>query len=156
MIILGIDPGTTRIGYGAIGKNGGALEHLESGLIELKTANHGEKLAALEKEIKIVIRRTKPARIGLEKLYFTKNKKTALAVAEARGIILNTITKTGIPLFEVGPNEVKFAVAGNGRASKESVAKMVNYFLKIKPRKMTDDVSDALAIAIAVSNEHGG
>ncbi|MFH0712927.1 MAG: crossover junction endodeoxyribonuclease RuvC [Candidatus Jorgensenbacteria bacterium] len=156
MVILGIDPGTTRIGYGVIKKNGGSLEHLESGLIELTATNHGEKLVALEEKIKAVIRKTGPARIGVEKLYFTKNKKTALAVAEARGVILNTIMKTGIPLFEVGPNEVKFAVTGNGRASKESVAKMVNYFLKIKPKKMVDDVSDALAIAIAVSNKRGG
>ena len=156
MVILGIDPGTTRIGYGVIRKNGGVLEYLESGLIEPPVASHGEKLAALEEKIKTVIQKTAPAKIGLEKLYFAKNKKTAIAVAEARGVILNTIIKTGIPLLEVGPNEVKFAVTGDGRAPKEAVAKMVNYFLKIKPKKMTDDVSDALAIAIAVSNKKGG
>ncbi len=155
MIILGIDPGTTRIGYGVIRKNSGSLEYLDSGLIKLSNADSKKNLVVLEKEIKTIIKKHKPARTGLEKLYFTKNKKTAIAVAEARGVILNTIIKTGTPFFEIGPSEVKLAVTGDGRASKESVAKMVNYFLGIKIKKTEDDISDALAIAIAISNKWG-
>jgi crossover junction endodeoxyribonuclease RuvC len=155
MIILGIDPGTSRIGYGLVRKEGGKLKHLESGLVKFPENDQREKLVILEEEIKKVIDEHKPDRVGVEKLYFTKNKKTALSVAEARGVILNTIIKSGTPFFEIGPGEVKLAVTGDGRATKAAVAKMVNYFLELGSRKVVDDVSDALAIAIAVSNRQG-
>jgi len=154
MIILGIDPGTTRIGYGFIKKEGGKLRHLESGLVKFPKNDTREKLVILEESINGLIQKHRPEKVGVEKLYFTKNKKTAIAVAEARGVILNTIIKTGTPFLEIGPGEVKLAVTGDGRATKEAVARMVNYFLEIKPKKMVDDVSDALAIAIAVSNRN--
>lgn len=144
MIILGIDPGTARIGYGLIEKDGGKLKHIESGLIDLP----------VEKSVEGLLKRARPDKAGLEKLFFTKNRKTALRVAETRGVILNTLNKGGIPVFEIGPNEVKLAVTGDGRASKGSVARMVGLFLSIEG-KMVDDASDALAIAIAVSNLRG-
>jgi crossover junction endodeoxyribonuclease RuvC len=153
MVILGIDPGTTRIGYGVIRKENGKLKHLESGLIKLPPLNHEKRLMSIEEGLGKIIEKFKPYRAGVEKLFFAKNRKTALQVAEARGVILNAVIKKNVSVFEVGPNEVKLAVTGDGRASKESVAKMVNYFLKIEPKKMVDDVSDALAVAITISNK---
>jgi len=151
MIVLGIDPGTVRVGYGVIKKNGGRLEHLESGLVKLPRKKYEERLLALETRVRELIRRTRPDRVGLERLFFVKNRKTAMRVAEARGVILKTVIEEAIPLKELNPSEVKLSVTGDGRASKEAVAKMVRLTLKTAPRKMLDDVSDALAIALAAA-----
>lgn len=152
MIILGIDPGTTRIGYGVIKTNGNAVAHVESGLLRIPARAAGsQKLRAVEQELLRLIRRTKPQKIGVEKLFFAKNQKTAIRVAEARGVIINTILKQSIPLIELTPSEVKSNVAGDGRASKNAVGKMVNYFLKLPSSKRIDDIADALAIAIAAA-----
>ncbi|KKU94504.1 MAG: Crossover junction endodeoxyribonuclease RuvC [Candidatus Jorgensenbacteria bacterium GW2011_GWA1_48_13] len=152
MIILGIDPGTVRVGYGVIEKNGGKLTHLESGLIKLPAENYEVRLVALEKNLKELLRKFRPDRVGLERLFFEKNRKTAIRVAEARGVILKTIVQNSIPLKELNPKEVKLAVTGDGNASKDGVGKMVKYFLKLGSLKMLDDVSDALAIAIAAAS----
>lgn len=151
MIILGIDPGSVRIGYGVIKRNYGKLVHLESGLLKLPQTDHANRLIALEKSLGVLLQRFQPDRIGLEKLFFAKNQKTALQVAEARGVILSTLAKQSLPLSEISPSEVKLAVTGDGRASKKSVAKMVNYFLGSDLKSVVDDVTDALAIAIAIS-----
>lgn len=153
-IILGIDPGSVRVGVGIIEKNGNTLIHIESGLLDIKSdPDKGEQLLNLEKKLKRVLNKTKPDLAGVEKLFFSKNQKTALAVSEARGIILKTLAEFKIPTIELTPSEVKLAVTGNGNASKEAVAKMIGYFLKIQAKSMIDDVTDALALAIAVSNK---
>lgn len=152
MIILGIDPGSVRIGYGVIKKDRGKLTHIESGLLKLPRARHEDRLVAIEKNLGALLRRVRPDRVGLEKLFFVKNQKTALDVAQARGVILSAVAKKSIFLFEVAPSEVKLAVTGDGRAPKKSVAKMVNYFLDFEQKNVVDDVTDALAIAITISN----
>ena len=152
MIILGIDPGSVRIGYGVIRKKQGQLIHLESGLLKLPQADYGSRLVAIEEELSKLLKKTQPSRVGLEKLFFVKNVKTALDVAQARGVIISAITRRFIPLFEVAPSEVKVAVAGDGGAPKGSVAKMVNYILDLQERRVVDDITDALAVAIAISN----
>ena len=86
------------------------------------------------------------------KLFFSKNIKTALGVAEARGVIISAVIKKRIPCIEVAPSEVKLAVTGDGRAPKDSVARMGTIFLGFVGEKPLDDVTDALAIAISVSN----
>ncbi|MEK7629978.1 MAG: crossover junction endodeoxyribonuclease RuvC [Patescibacteria group bacterium] len=152
MIILGIDPGTSRIGYGVIEKSNGKLIYLDAGLINIPSTQKTEKLMALEKNLGDLIDKFKPDLIGVEKIFFSNNQKTAIAVAEARGVILNTIAKKSILLAEFTPPEVKKAVTDDGRASKQAVAKMVNLFLNLETRKILDDVTDALAIAIAASS----
>lgn len=153
-IILGIDPGSVRVGIGVIEKNGEALKYIESGLLRIaQNSDKGKRLLALEKDLKKALIRARPDRAGIEKLFFSKNQKTAFSVAEARGVILKTLTEFHVPIFELTPSEVKLAVAGNGRASKEAVAKMVGYFLKIQTKNIIDDATDALALAIAVSNQ---
>ncbi len=152
--VLGIDPGTTRIGYGLIEKTGMTLAHIESGLLPVSPAGRGdaERLVDLQNQLTRLIKRLRPDIIGVEKLFFTKNKKTAMRVSEARGVILKTAAESGAQLIEVSPAEAKIAVTGNGRAEKAAVAKMTNLILKIPPRKVVDDVTDALAIAIATSS----
>ena len=153
MLILGIDPGTTRIGYGLVKKEGGDFIFKDAGLLEIKNVNPGEKLIELEKQMSALLKRTKPDKAGVEKLFFSKNKKTALRVAEAKGVILFTLAKNSIPFVEILPNEVKTSVTGYGGASKNGVAKMVGHLLKIPTDKYIDDTTDALAIAITAGSK---
>lgn len=159
MIILGIDPGSVRVGYGAIKKEGGKLIHIQSGLLDIPQDSKENQLITLEKSLQNLITKIKPDLIGVERLYFVKNQKTALEVAQARGVIINVIAKFSIPFIELSPSQVKQAVTGNGRASKKAVAKMINYFINAKSlpaefttSKVIDDITDALAIAITISN----
>lgn len=149
MVILGIDPGSVRIGYGLIKKEVGGIKHLESGLFKLPPARKEDKLLALEKEIKTLIRKFQPDLGAVEKLYFTKNRKTGLEVAQARGVIIATLAKANLPFVELAPSEVKLAAAGHGQAAKSEVAKMVFLTLKLPQQRQIDDATDALAIAIA-------
>lgn len=153
MIVLGIDPGTTRIGYGAIRVSGNSLVHITSGILEIKAfENDAERLREIGIALEKLVDRVKPARVGVERLFFSKNKKTALGVAEARGVILETIAKKHADLYELTPNEIKLAVTGSGNASKQGVAKMVSLMLRLDVRELLDDATDALAIAIASAN----
>ncbi|KKW12056.1 MAG: Crossover junction endodeoxyribonuclease RuvC [Candidatus Jorgensenbacteria bacterium GW2011_GWB1_49_9] len=151
MIVLGLDPGTIRIGYGFIEVRGNKLVHLASGLLKIPPAKEGNGLAAAEEDLSRLLALWRPEWAGVERLFFSKNQKTGLAVAETRGVLLNTLHKNGVPVIEIAPSEVKSAVAGHGRADKKAVAKMVDFFLGLSHQKTLDDVSDALAIAIAVS-----
>ncbi|HXF44242.1 MAG TPA: crossover junction endodeoxyribonuclease RuvC [Candidatus Paceibacterota bacterium] len=152
VVVLGIDPGTVRIGYGIVRKDGSKLTRLESGLIELPKENHGRRLVSLEKNLNNLIRRFAPDKVGLERLFLSKNRKTAMEVAEARGVIIKTVFQNAVPLKEMGPNEVKLAVTGDGGADKKAVQKMVRLTLGIRGEKMIDDISDALAIAISAAS----
>lgn len=152
MVILGIDPGSVRIGFGIIEKRSGAFYYIENGILDVKSKTENERFLFIERELSKLIEEYKPSRIGVEKLFSFKNKKTVIEVAEARGVILATVEKFRIPLYEPTPLEVKQAVTGNGKASKESVSKMVHLFLPDKPKQREyDDAVDALAIAITAS-----
>lgn len=152
MKILGIDPGSTRIGYGLIKKEKKGLKFVRAGLLKISaTKTKNQRLLDLEKSFSKLLKKEKPDLVALEKLYFVKNQKTALEVGQSRGILVLTILKNKLPLIEISPSEVKLTVTGDGRASKKAVAKMVGYFLKIDTAKQIDDITDALAIAIAAS-----
>lgn len=153
-MILGIDPGSVRVGFGAIESQKNKLTHIKSGLLEIpKNEKKTNQLIALQRSLSMLIKEIKPDKIGVEKLFFVKNQKTALEVAQARGVIMYTIAENQIPTTEISPREVKQIVTGDGNASKQSVAKMVRYFLKMRDtQKIIDDVSDALAIAIATAS----
>ena len=145
---LGIDPGLTRIGYGLIAKENGRLTYLASGLLPVPEPPQADQLVLIEKEMTKLIKKTKPKIIALEKLFFTVNKKTGLAVAQARGLIVAAAIKSKIKIIEISPSQIKKAIAGNGRASKKDVEKMVGLFLTLPAKKMIDDEIDALASAI--------
>lgn len=157
MTILGIDPGTTRIGVGVIKKEGGRLIHEKSGLLRLPgEGGAAAQLVAIRRALETLLEETRPERVGVEKLFFSKNKKTALAVSQARGVIIQTVAARGIPLVELSPAEAKMAVTGSGNADKKTVARMVGMLLKTSFSGAIDDATDALAIAIAASQTRPG
>jgi len=147
MKILGIDPGTTRTGYGLIEKDRG-VKLLACGLIDGEGVGKENRLSHLEKGIQALINTHKPDLVCLERLFFSKNKKTASSVSEARGVILLVLQKSGVDFVEFSPSEVKSAVAGSGGASKRDVLRAVMWTLGVKDIPGPDDISDALAIAL--------
>lgn len=150
--ILGIDPGSHRLGYGLIAKKiNGEIALLDRGLINIKVPSPEKRICLLDKKIRNLINKTKPDLIGVEKLYFSRNQKTAMMVAEARGIVLLAASQYRVPVKEFGPTTVKQRIAGNGRADKKAILKMVKLFLKIKNLNCADDVSDAIAIALTAA-----
>lgn len=151
MIILGIDPGSTRIGYGIIA-GPQKLELLHYGVIELKRKEAPRLILDISNQISRLIKKYNPDLIGIEKLYFAKNVKTGIEVAQARGAILLEIAKSGIPIKEFGPSEVKLTVTNYGMADKKSVAKMVSKILRVEELPGLDDAIDGLAIAITAAN----
>lgn len=153
-IIMGIDPGTNRIGYGIVRISGKKTSYITSGLIEIKEKYCPEQLKTIHNRLKEVATRHSPDAAAVEKLFFSKNKTTAMSVAEARGVILLTLSLLDIPIIEISPNEVKSSVTGYGQADKKAVLKMVNLILGSKDFNPIDDTSDALAMAIAASNYH--
>ena len=148
MIALGIDPGTKRIGYGVVCKNGDTIVFVAAGLLNIKSLDDIGALAETKRGVDGLIKKYNPDVVGIEKLYFAKNQKTAIAVAQARGVILLSLNEKKMPIKEYSPNEVKLSVAGYGFADKKAVLKMVRLILGKHDLKVIDDASDALAMAI--------
>ncbi|MEK7520452.1 MAG: crossover junction endodeoxyribonuclease RuvC [Patescibacteria group bacterium] len=154
MIILGVDPGETLIGIGVVRKTGsGALSLVaaETIIIDARGKTPAEKLHAVEKQFENVLKRFVPAVAAVERLFFFKNAKTAFAVAQARGVMLASLARRDIPIFEFTPPQVKQAVAGYGRADKKQVQKMVRLILKLPHPITQDDAADAVAVAICAA-----
>jgi crossover junction endodeoxyribonuclease RuvC len=147
MIVLGIDPGTKRIGYGLVKKDGPHFTCLDAGILKVSSSEQKLILQEAKQGLSEVIKKYDPQLLAIERLYFAKNKKTALSVAEARGVILLSAAEYGIPVIEYAPNAVKLGVAGYGNADKKAVWKMVQLTLKLQGN-LIDDASDALALAI--------
>ena len=152
MLILGLDPGSTRVGYWFIQKNKNGLTLIKSGLLKVASKEKHQRLIEIEKHLLQLIKKNKPDLVAMEKLFFMKNLKTAMEVAQSRGVLTLTITKYKIPLLEFSPSEIKIAVTGYGMADKKAVAKMVSLILKTKEIKGPDDVTDAIATAITAAN----
>ncbi len=155
MIILGIDPGTATTGYGLIKKIGrDLLSCLDYGSIETSpSSSDAERLECLYDELSLLMRKTKPDVLAVEKLYFFKNSKTAMTVAQAKGVILLAGAKKRIPIFEFTPLQMKTTVAGYGRAEKSQIQKMVKVILNLKKIPRPDDAADALGIAICCARQ---
>lgn len=153
-IFLGIDPGYADLGFGIVESGVGGKRHcLCYGSIQTsKEISSGERLKQIYDELTDIIGRYHPSRAAVEKLYFAKNTKTALRVAEARGVIMLCLQEIGISFVEVDPVQVKSAVCGHGRAAKPEVQKMVRMLLNLKQVPKPDDAADALALAIYLSN----
>lgn len=153
MIILGIDPGTTIVGYALIRKIPYGAELIEAGAIRTKNQNPGKKLEEIKKAVNRLIDIHKPSLVALEKIFFSKNIKTALSVAEARGVIILTAAENHIRVCEYTPLEAKIAVTGYGRADKRQVKEMVRLLLKQTEVPNLDDITDAMAIAFTALGE---
>ena len=154
MIILGIDPGIAKVGYGVINKiqkprpkNG--LRCLDYGCIKTDpTLSSGDRLKKINNELNKLIKKYRPDMMSVETLYFFKNWKTAMPVSQAKGVILLTAAKKKIPVCEVTPLEVKMTITGYGRADKKQIQGMVEKILNLRKPIKSDDAADALGIAI--------
>lgn len=153
MIVLGIDPGTSRMGYGVVKKDAGKISLVAAGILKIQK-KPPEALSEIKNELIKIVKKFKPDKLAIEKLYFSKNQKTALSVAEARGVALLVGMDAGLKVEEYSPNEVKLGVAGYGFADKKSVLKMVRIILNEPGLRLIDDASDALALAILSTGRH--
>ncbi len=151
-IYLGIDPGTHRVGYGVIKVENGKFSLIEQGIIKTKQGGSSiEQLPLIYKKMSSLIKKNSPDEVAIEKLFFSKNQKTAMAVAEARGVILLAAAEKSIKIREFMPNTVKQSISGYGFADKKAMLKIVAMMLGLKNFKPLDDASDALAIAITAA-----
>ena len=151
MRVLGIDPGLATTGFALLENN--AL--LEYGVILTPAKQElPKRLEQIASELNILINKYKPHTAGIEELFFNTNVKTAIAVAQARGVILYVLAKNNIPMASYTPPEVKIAVCGYGKADKSQVQTMVKRLLGLAAIPKPDDAADALAIAICHSTAY--
>lgn len=149
MIILGIDPGFAIVGYGIIEYENYKYKALEYGAIT--TSSKEDMFMRFKKihdELSEIIERTKPDVMAIEELFFNSNQKTAINVAQARGVLLLSALNKNVPVYEYTPLQVKQAIVGYGRAEKNQVQQMVKMLLNLGKVPKPDDTADALAIAV--------
>ena len=149
-LALGIDPGTATTGYGIVRlePDGGMVAVNYGVILTPKEATASARLVMLYDQLCQLIRDHQPQIAAVEKLFFSRNVTTALAVGQARGVVMLCLEQSGIEAFEYTPNEVKQAVAGYGGAQKKQVQEMVRALLALDSIPKPDDAADALAIAI--------
>jgi len=149
-IILGIDPGFGRVGFGIVKKGKrNEWEGVVYGCIETSPKKKFiDRLAEIHQEITKLIRAYKPTRMAVEELFFFKNVKTAMEVGQARGVILLTAVENNLQVDEFTPLQVKQAMTGYGRAEKGQMQKIVALLLGMKEKIKSDDAADALAVAL--------
>ena len=154
MIVIGIDPGYGRVGYGIISYNQNKYKVIEYGCITTKEKSYFPKrLNKIEEDLEQIIKKYPFIdAASVEELYFNTNTTTAINVAQARGVIINTLARNGIEVFEYTPLQAKQAVVGYGRAEKTQVKEMTKKLLKLENMPALDDTTDALAIAICHTN----
>ena len=156
MIILGVDPGTAALGYGIVERNGGRLRAIDYGCLETSAdLALPERLLAIHALLDELIQLHEPAVVAVERLFFSRNAQTAIAVGQARGVVLLAAAQHGRPVREATPNEVKTAVAGYGAADKQQVQRMVQLVLGMQTLPSPDDAADALAVAVCIANRVG-
>ncbi len=156
MTVIGIDPGLALMGYGVVESDGYRFKVHDYGVIETKAhTDDGERLLQLWNGLNSLIEKYKPDAVSVEELFFNKNVKTAITVAQARGVALLAVKTNGVPLYEYTPLQAKQAVVGYGRAEKSQIQQMVKTILNLKEIPKPDDAADALAIAITHINNAG-
>jgi crossover junction endodeoxyribonuclease RuvC len=155
MRVLAIDPGYDRVGVAVMEKtdNKEVLIHSEC-ILTKKDDELTVRLLALGKRIEILIEKYKPTAVGIETLFFNKNQKTAIGVAQARGIIIYLALNAGCEVYEFGPQEIKVAVTGYGKSDKTAVIDMVKRLVVGVPESALDDEYDAIAVGITCLAQH--
>ncbi len=150
MIVLGIDPGLARLGYGVIEKTGNTAIHVTHGCITTnkEDTSPGARLNHLYRELKELVIEHRPECAAIEKLFFSKNISSAMGVAEVRGIILLLCAQEEVMVTEYTPNQVKQAITGSGRADKKQVQEMIRRLLHLEEIPEPDDAADGLSIAL--------
>ncbi len=150
-LLLGIDPGLTRCGFGLIESlPGRKIKHVEHGVIETAASMPlPERLAFIATQFEELLDRAQPSSIGLERVFAQQNLHSVMGVAQVSGVVLMIAARRGIPISMHTPTEVKLSVTGSGRAAKSQVATMVAKLLSLDEVPKSADAADALAIAIA-------
>ena len=153
-IILGLDPGYGRMGFGVVFVQGGAIELVDYGVSVTTSGDAFEhRLLSLGNDLHALFEHHKPHVVAIEKLFFGKSSTTAMKVAEARGVAMLMAAQSGATVIEFTPAQVKKALTGSGTATKAGMQKMVKQLLKLPNIPKPDDAADALAIAITASNK---
>jgi crossover junction endodeoxyribonuclease RuvC len=146
--VLGIDPGTSVIGWGVVTPAGASFRRLASGAVELGSSKPlGERLGEIRSAVVELCRRHAPNALALEKAFVAHNVQSAFRLGEARGAVLIAAADAGVPVFEYAPAHVKATVVGYGRADKQHVVRGVSLRLGIPPAERADE-ADALALAL--------
>ena len=149
MIILGIDPGFARTGYGVIEEKNKNLRMLDYGCLSTPAGLIFEKrLKKIREGLVDLIKKYKPDVCAVEKIFFCKNAKTAIDVGQARGVVILTAAEKNLKIREFTPLQVKQSLTGYGKAEKQQIQKMVKLILNLKEIPKPDDAADALALAI--------
>ncbi len=146
MVVLGIDPGSRRCGYGVVARRGGRLELLEAGVLAPGNLPMPERLARILEGIAGVIARAAPAEVSVEQVYAGASPRSALVLGQARGVALAAAARAGLRVFEYAPAEVKLAFTGSGRASKEQMMRTARMLLGAAAGR--SDEADAIALAV--------
>lgn len=149
MIIFGIDPGLAISGYGVINYIGNKFEVIDYGAVTTESCEEFPKrLKIIYDKYTELFKLYKPDAVAIEELFYNKNVKTAIAIAEARGVHLLAAENFGIPLYEYTPLQIKQGIVGYGRAEKKQIQEMVKVILRLESVPKPDDVADGLAAAI--------
>jgi len=147
MRILGIDPGLARVGYGVI-ETGPPIEMLDCGMISTEAGkSEGQRMVEIANDLRQLIRRWQPDLASVEKFFFYRSSNT-IAVVQARGVLIMTLSRFQIPIVEYPPMQIKLALAGHGHADKNDVQDAVMRELNLDERPKPDDAADALAVAL--------
>ena len=150
--ILGIDPGFGRLGFGCVEDKNGIYFPVDFGVITTeKNLEFSKRLVQIHDDLDLLVKELRPDIVAVEKLFFAKNSKTAMNVAEARGVTLFVLEKNNLPIYEFTPAQIKMAVTGDGKADKRAVQEMVKLLLKLQRIPKIDDAADALAVAITAA-----
>ncbi|AWG42430.1 crossover junction endodeoxyribonuclease RuvC [Candidatus Borreliella tachyglossi] len=157
MRILGIDPGLANVGWGVLDKENSRHMYVQDGTVITRSSMPlKDRIKLISDELGMVIDRFRPNVASIEDIYFAKNKKTAIRVAEARGAIILTLALKNINFYEYTPTQVKNSISGFGRLEKHQVKYMISKLLGMKPdfNFNSDHSSDALALAVCHGNNH--
>ncbi len=149
MTILGIDPGYAIVGFGVLETQRGTNILHRCGVITTPAGlSMPKRLLQIGEDLEVLIHQFQPDELAVEELFFNTNVTTAIGVSQARGVILYTAEKLGVPVYEYTPLQVKQAVAGYGRAEKRQVMEMTKRLLRLSEVPKPDDAADAVAIAL--------
>jgi crossover junction endodeoxyribonuclease RuvC len=149
VIAIGIDPGTATCGFGIVALENGHLRLIEAGCVRTPAElTDSQRLLELHTALSALVVQHHPDRVGVERLFFQRNVMTAMTVGQARGVALLVAAEHGMSVDEPTPNEVKMSVCGSGSADKRQVAAMVGRLLEVDLAGVSDDATDALAVAI--------
>ena len=156
MVIFGIDPGYAIVGCGVVRYERGNFSLIGYGAVTTsKDMPFNKRLRKIYDDLSELLLRFKPDAVSMERLYFNTNQKTAIDVAQARGVAVLAVENAGIPLYEYTPLQVKQSIVGYGRAEKIQVQNMTKMFLKLDKIPKPDDAADALALAVCHGHASG-